>query len=164
MDWNNLASRPVWALLLSLWLSIPVAAHCTCVDLGGPVDVPRHPSIADEYASVPWVLIVRTTASRDVPSPDDLGFYDWTIYDVEVVRVFKGRPPHHIRLLSENTTARFPMDPGKEYLVFVSHSPMVEMAGKEKLPGDYVDNCGNSGAIEDVGRAIRAVKELSGDK
>jgi hypothetical protein len=108
------------------------------------------------------VFIGRATASRDVPDPDDPEFYNWTIYDVQVVKVFKGKPPHHIRLLSENTTARFPMDHGKEYLVFVSHSPTAEMAGKEKLPGDYVDNCGNSGSVEEAGATIRVVKGLSG--
>lgn len=162
MDWTNLVSRTRWALSVCLLLSVPVAAHCACLDFSGPVDVPRHPSIAQEYASTPWVFIGRATASRDVPDPDDPEFYNWTIYDVQVVKVFKGKPPHHIRLLSENTTARFPMDHGKEYLVFVSHSPTAEMAGKEKLPGDYVDNCGNSGSVEEAGATIRVVKGLSG--
>jgi hypothetical protein len=152
-------------LFISMFISLASpGVRAVCVDLSGPDIVPRHPSIAQEFASAPWVFIGRATASRDVPSPDDPGFYDWTIYEVEVLKVFKGKPPHRIRLQSENTSGRFPMDRGKEYLLFVSHSPVVEMAGKEKLPGDYVDNCGHSGSIEEAGAAIRAVQDFSGAK
>jgi hypothetical protein len=155
----------IYRYALFILMALPLAlhgAHAACLGLSGTDIVPRHPSIAAEYASAPWVFIGRTAASRDVPSPDDPGFYDWTIYKVEVVKVFKGKPPRYVQLLSENTSARFPMDPGKEYLVFVSHSPMVEKAGKEKLPREYVDNCGNSGAIEEAGATIRVVEGLSG--
>ncbi|MET0330192.1 MAG: hypothetical protein ABW154_02065, partial [Dyella sp.] len=85
------------------------------------------------------------------------------IYDVEVVETFKGKPPHRIKLLSENTSARFPMDKGKAYLLFVSQSSTVEMAGKEKLPQNYVDNCGNSGAVKDIEKTVRMVRGLSGN-
>lgn len=144
----------------SLWLAGGTAA-AACIDLRGKEIVARHPSVPEEYASVPWILIGRVTASRNVASPDDPGFYDWTIYDVEVVEALKGKPPHRIKLESENTSARFPMEKGRQYLIFVSHSKMVEMAGSEKLPQDYVDNCGNSGAVEEVEATIRMVRELS---
>jgi hypothetical protein len=144
----------------SLWLASGAVA-AACIDLRGKEIVPRHPSVPEEYASVPWILIGRVIASRDVASPDDPGFYDWTIYDVEVVETLKGKPPHRIKLESENTSARFPMDKGRRYLLFVSHSNTIEMAGSEKLPQDYVDNCGNSGAVEEVEPTIRKVRALS---
>jgi hypothetical protein len=144
----------------SLWLASGAVA-AACIDLRGKEIVPRHPSVPEEYASVPWILIGRVIASRDVASPDDPGFYDWTIYDVEVVEALKGKPPHRIKLESENTSARFPMDKGRRYLLFVSHSNTVEMAGSAKLPQDYVDNCGNSGAVEEVEPTIRKVRALS---
>jgi hypothetical protein len=149
-------------LLMSMTLSvISFGVHAACVDLTGPSIRARHPSISKEYVSAQGVFIGRAIASRNIASQDDPEFYDWTIYDVEVLRAFKGQPPHRVRLLSENTSARFPMDKDKEYLLFVSHSPMVELAGKEKLPPNYVDNCGNSGALENVGATLKAVRVLS---
>lgn len=149
-------------LVLVIIALAPPGVMAACIGLSGTEIVPRHPAVSDEYASASWVFIGRAVASRDVASPDDPGFYDWTIYDVEVIEAFKGRPPHRVKLLSANTSARFPMDTGKAYLLFVSHSPMVEMAGNEKLPRGYVDNCGNSGAVKDVDWAIKTVRGLSG--
>jgi hypothetical protein len=153
-------ARSFLTLVTLLFASLSVRS--TCIGLSGAKIVPRHPSISEEYASTPWVFIGRATTSRNVASPDDPGFYDWTIYDVEVIEAFKGKLPHRVKLLSENTSGRFPMDAGKAYLLFVSHSPMIELAGNEKLPQDHVDNCGNSGAVKDVETTIRTVRALSG--
>ncbi|WP_157971336.1 hypothetical protein [Dyella sp. C9] len=144
----------------SLWLTCGSAA-AVCVDLRGKEIVPRHPSVSEEYAAAPWVLIGRVTATRDVESPDDPGFYGWTIYDVEVVETLKGLPPHRIKLQSENTSARFPMDNGKQYLLFVRFHTE-ETAGGERLPQNYIDNCGNSGAVEEVDAAIRKARGMTG--
>lgn len=137
-------------------------AAAACIGFRGNEIVPRHPSVSEEYVTAPWVVIGRVIASRDVASPDDPGFYDWTIYDVEVSEALKGKPPERFKLESENTSARFPMDNGKTYLLFVSHSKNAEMSGSETLPQDYIDNCGNSGAIEDAGTTIKKVRRLSG--
>ncbi|WP_267226849.1 hypothetical protein [Dyella silvae] len=147
----------------SLWLGCGVAT-AACIDLRGKEIVPRHPSVPEEYASAQWVVIGRVAASRDVASQDDPGFYDWTVYDVEVVESLKGKPPHRIKLESENTSARFPMDNGRQYLLFVSHSNTAEMAGSEKLPQNYIDNCGNSGAVDEVEATVKKVRGLSGGR
>jgi hypothetical protein len=146
-----------------LWLGCGAAA-AACIDLRGREIVPRHPSVVEEYASARWVVVGRVMANRDIPSPDDPGFYDWTIYDVEVVEVIKGRPPHRIKLESENTSARFPMDNGKSYLLFVSQFDTAETVGGEKLPQTFIDNCGNSGAMEKVEATVREVRGLSGHR
>jgi len=54
-----------------------------------------------------------------------------------------------------------PMDKGRWYLLFVSHSKTVEMASSEKLPQGYIDNCGNPGSVEEVEATIKKVRELS---
>lgn len=103
----------------------------------------------------------RVTTERNISEPDDPEGYAWTVYTVQVLEIFKGTPPRTLRLLSENTSARFSMDTGKTYLLFVSQAPGVEMAGKEHLPSDYVDNCGNAAVAKDAEPAIKTVRGLS---
>ena len=103
----------------------------------------------------------RVLDERNISTPDDPEGYEWTIYTIKVLETFKGKPQETIRLSSENTSARFPMETGKSYLLFVSQSGMVEMAGQERLPEDYVDNCGNSAPVQDARRAIKVVRGLS---
>jgi hypothetical protein len=148
-------------LLIALALGTSVT-HATCWQSGeGEGAVYRHPSVSAEYKEAPLVVIGRTTSERNVSSADDPEGYDWTIYEVEVLQTFKGRPLHTIRLLSENSSARFLMDIGKSYLLFVSHSAMVERAGQEALPQDHIDNCGNSDALDTGSKKVEAVRRLS---
>jgi hypothetical protein len=109
--------RGVCVLLITGSLSLTCfGASAACIGLRGNETVPRHPSVSEEYASAQSVLIGRVTATRNVASLDDPGFYDWTIYDVEVLEALKGKPTHRIKLVWENTSARFPMGNGKRLL------------------------------------------------
>ena len=153
-----------WALLAFLWLSIPLVSHGACVDFSGPVDVPRHPNVTAEYASSKFVILGRATRARNVSSPDDPAGYEWTVYEVKVLTAFKGQPPKSVKLVSPNTTARFPMDEGKDYLLFIEHSSEPELAGNETLPADFVDNCGNSGLANERSPEIRATRSLTNSK
>ena len=138
------------------------AAYASCWESGqGPAAVYRHPSVPVEFKDATFVVIARVLGERRISSADDPEGYAWTIYDVQVLEAFKGKPPRALHLLSENTTARFPMDKGETYLLFVSRSPSVEMTGNERLPGDYVDNCGNSATAKDAAGKIKAVSDLS---
>lgn len=152
------------ALLAFLWLSIPLVSRGACVDFSGPVDVPRHPTVAAEYATSKFVILGVATRAKNFSSPDDPDGYDWTVYEVKVLAAFKGQPPKSIKLVSPNTTSRFPMDEGKDYLLFVEHSPVLEFAGKEPLPADFVDNCGNSGLAHERSAEIRAMRSLTNSK
>lgn len=157
-------SRLCGALLAPLYLSIPVMSHASCMDFSGSVDKPRHASLSGEYASSKFVILGRATHSRNISSPDDPAGYDWTVYDVEVLTVYKGRPSRSIKLVSPNTTSRFSMDEGKDYLLFIEHSTMKEYAGKELLPNDFVDNCGNSGPASEKAVEIQGVRGFADRK
>jgi hypothetical protein len=61
-------------------------------------------------------------------------------YDVQVTRRFKGHPPAHLRLFSENSTARFWLNKGGRYLLFVSD----EMFDQPIRRAMTLDICGNS--------------------
>lgn len=114
-----------------------------------------------EFKGTPLVITGRVVSARNISTPDDPEGYEWTVYTVNVLETFKGKPQRTIRLLSENTSARFYMDIGESYLLFISQSEMIEMAGHERLPEKFVDNCGNSAAVKAAESAIRTVRALS---
>lgn len=161
MDSIRLKPRRCWALLAYLWLLIPFTSHGACVDFSGPVDVPRHPSVAAEYGSSKFVILGRATRTKNISSPEDPAGFDWTVYEVKVLAVYKGQPPRSLKLVSPNTTSRFPMDEGKDYLLFIDHSSEPEFAGTEVLPADFVDNCGNSGLASERSKEIRMTQRLT---
>lgn len=138
------------------------ASYATCWASGaGSAAVYRNPSVTAEFRHAAFVVTGRVLGGHNISTPDDPEGYAWTIYTVQVLEVFKGRPQRTIRLLSENTSSRFSMDTGETYLLFVSHSSMTETAGQERLPADYIDNCGNSAPAKDAESAIKTVRDLS---
>lgn len=143
-------------------VAISPAPHATCWESDvGPTAVYRNPSVAAEFKKAAFVITGRVLAERNISTPDDPEGFEWTIYTVKVLETFKGKPQRTIRLVSENTSARFSMETGKSYLLLVSRSRWVEMAGQERLPVDFVDNCGNSALVQDAKPAIMTVRGLS---
>jgi hypothetical protein len=80
------------------------------------------------------------TVEAAVPVPDSSFHLDGISYIVHVDRVLKGRMIDRdvVDIFSENSPSKFPMQIGKQYLLFVHRNY-----------NDYeVDNCGNSGLLE----------------
>ena len=80
------------------------------------------------------------TVEAAVPVPDSSFHLDGISYIVHVDRVLKGRMIDRdvVDIFSENSPTKFPMQIGKQYLLFVHRNY-----------DDYeVDNCGNSGLLE----------------
>lgn len=74
------------------------------------------------------------------PVPDSSFHLDGIDYVVHVDRVLKGRmiSSDVVHIFSENSPTKFPMQTGKQYLLFVHRNF-----------NDYeVDNCGNSGLLQ----------------
>ncbi|QNK01301.1 hypothetical protein [Dyella telluris] len=142
--------------------TISSVCNATCWESGeGSTAVYRSPSVPAEFNAAAFVVTGRVLSQRNISTPDDPEGFEWTVYTVEVLEAFKGRPQRTIRLASENSSARFYMDTGETYLVFVSRLPKVVMAGKERLPVYFVDNCGNSASARDAGVTVKAVRALS---
>lgn len=161
MVWTYSTRRRWLSVIAALHLSVAAGAQAACVDFSGPVDLPRHPSVQQEYESSTFVVIGRVTHTRSIPSPEDPSSYGWMIYDVAIRAVYKGKPPRSIKLTSSNTTARFPMDDGRDYLLFIDQFSEPELAGDEPLPVSVVDNCGQSGEVRERAAQIRAVRRLA---
>jgi hypothetical protein len=113
----------------------------------------RHPSVEQELKSSAIVAVVQVSGGRDIPDPSDPDGISSTFYDVAIIKTFKGFPGHRIKLTSENTSSRFPMDIGKKYLVFVTK--MSELY--------FVDSCGNSRELSRSGAAMDFLKNANAE-
>lgn len=143
-------------------ITISSVCNATCWESReGPNAVYRNPSVPAEFKDAGFVVTGRVLSQRNISTPDDPESFEWTVYTVKVLESFKGKPQRTIHLVSENSSARFYMDTGESYLLFVNQFPTVVIAGKERLPVDFVDNCGNSALLKDAEPAVKAVRALS---
>jgi hypothetical protein len=145
--------------LLIATLSSAAEGYCPGADPTLPGYHPDYYSVRQEFARAKFV--VEATAEREIWLGNDgqakplnppfqlggnrpFGFdpYMGAYFDVRVQRRFKGNPPGHLRLFSENSTARFFMNKGKSYLLFVTDGEFDPPISRALT----VDNCGNSDA------------------
>ena len=132
----------VIALLPIVLAIVPSRAVAVCLN--------GHPSVEQEYRQSSLVFVGRVTAASAVP--ERKSSYEGTRYTIRVEEIFRGRPRRTINVFSENSSGRFPMDIGVDYLVFLSLR-----TGEPAV----VDSCGNSGPVSETAPAIATVKHLS---
>jgi hypothetical protein len=133
-------------------------AYCPGTDKSFPGYNPHYYSVAKEFERSKYVVVAtmdRETWLGEDGKPKPLkgpfqygakrpwGFdpYAGAYYDLRVQRSFKGAAPSHLRLFSENSTARFWLTHGVSYLLFLS-------GARFDPPMRYqltIDTCGNSG-------------------
>ena len=105
-------------------------------------------SLEQEYQTSITVFVGRV-ASEEF-TPESKNHLDGTTYSVHVEEVLRGSPDKLVKLFSENTSGRFPMQVGAAYLVFVhEESDQLE-----------VDNCGNSGKLPEKTEALEALRNM----
>ena len=131
--------------LCSLVLSNAAQSYCE-----------SHPTVPVEFRSAPLVLIGKAVAERELT--DAGSFIVGTIYTIEVKERLKGTQTVRFDVFSENTTARFPMEIGQSYLMFVRKG---RFAGLEsEVPSQAVSNCGNSGLLEEKSKEVQVIRKL----
>ena len=106
------------------------------------------PSIKNEYESNESVFVGKVVDEEYLS--DDQGFYVALLYSIKVNHTFKGKQPDILVAFNNMDSGRFPMDVGKEYLIFSdsSYSPI------------RIDSCGNSEEVSNATEAIAEVKSL----
>jgi hypothetical protein len=107
--------------------------------------------VSDEYFISDLVLTGTITASRNIVDPTDPDGMTGTFYTVQMDKVYRGKAPKSLRVYSENSTARFPMETHKPYLLFLT---------KDSDRHWVVDNCGNSGQVSLSSAAMKQLKQL----
>ena len=128
-----------------------VAILFLCSLAASAVCLNGYPNVRKEYASSKFVLTGKVVKERKTSASTDGYFLDGSTYRVMPTHVYKGTVKGSLDLFSENSSGRFPMQPGKEYLLFVDgeHGRLV------------VDNCGNSDLISHARKAVASVARLS---
>jgi hypothetical protein len=138
--------------------SAAAAAYCAGADKSLPNYHPDYYAAPKEFGRskfvVEAVVTNETWLGRDgKPTPVTAPFgsgdkrpwglaapYVGAQYDVRITRSFKGQPSTHVRLFSENSTARFWLNKGERYLLFISD----EMFDEPIRQAMTIDTCGNS--------------------
>jgi len=115
---------------------------------GAPVCLEGRLSVEREYHKSSGVFIGRVIAGRAVPESKD--YLEGTVYSVRIEEVLRGDVPDTLEVFSENTSGRFPMDVGTQYLLFIYTNPGRTM----------VDNCGNSGPLSAAADVLKTVRRL----
>lgn len=134
-----------------LCAATPAHAHCDIVDhtypkAGWITGDSRQMTVADEYRASKYVFLGKVISQRQIELHD--GGFDATLYRVAVTQSFKGAPTTPLTIYNSNTTARFDMDVGKSYVLFVLAS------------GKYfvVDNCGWSDEMSVSGPVLKELE------
>ena len=151
-----------------------VRAYCPGTDKTFPGYNPHYYSVAKEFERSKYVVVATTDREtwlgedgkpKPLKGPFQFGakrpwgfdLYAGAYYDVRVQRSLKGAAPTHLRLFSENSTARFWLKHGVSYLLFIS-------GARFDPPMRYqltVDTCGNSGTLTATRRTLRKVQLLA---
>jgi len=122
---------------LSLSL-LPAAAVCPQPD----------PRVNAEFFKSDTVFTGRVVLERVVPDQGDT-IGGW-IYRLRVAKTFKGARREYIEVYTENSSARFPLVVGEEYLLFAY-----------LFQGRFtIDGCGNSAVLSTAGNAIHQILQI----
>lgn len=110
----------------------------------------RSPSLQQEYQSSKTVLVGRVVSEKF--TPETKNHLDGTTYSVHIEEVLRGSPIKTIKLFSENSSGRFPLQVGAAYLLFIH----------KEFDWLQVDNCGNSGELSKKAEALAALRKMKG--
>lgn len=146
---------------LSCFISSPAFALCSTATLD------------DDYQQSDVVVRAIVTAETWVADdePDEEFVAQWggyspvTLHRLRVIEVFKGRPEPTVNLFQEVTSARFAVDVGQEYLIFLSYQPQLTEQPLTARGALYVRNaCGQSGLWSSVDTSeLSRLRSLSED-
>ena len=113
----------------------------------------NYPDIQTDFSQNDLVFIGKVISEEKVHGKDE--FFDGIYYEIKVTEAFKGKPMSPVTVFSENSSGRFSMEVGQDYLVFTSVQP------QEYVNDSYaISNCGNSGKISEKQTALLTLKKL----
>jgi hypothetical protein len=114
-----------------------------------------YPDVRQEYRESEFVFVAKVLSEEKVlPGPE--GFFDGIDYRLEVIEELRGRPPHTFTVFSENSSGRFPMDKGAQYLVFTSRT----LGTFADRPVYTISYFGNSGLVREKKAALALARKL----
>ena len=120
---------------------VPASAGAACLS---------DTSLPAEFGRSDAVFTGTVIAHRPLPPQDHYFDRDGDVYVVNVNEVFRGKPGASVQIFSENSSGRFPMEIGANYILFVSRK-------HERM---LVDRCDNSGGLPTGEPTVAAVRAL----
>jgi len=114
------------------------------------------PTVEQEFKTSALVFVGTVTSAREVAVRSE-AITGGTFYSVEVVEVLKGRPSHKLQLYSENSSGRFPMDVGVQYVIFADYGEFEGIHGQQL----GVNPCGNSAPLPKGNKTLATVRRLT---
>ena len=115
-----------------------------------------YPTVAEEFSDSAMVLVGKVTAEEKVNAAGE-NYFDGTNYRLTVIDILQGKKIKSLTLFSENSSGRFPMTVGENYLVFAS----VELGLLLGYPVFAVSNCGNSGLLSESQPKLEEARRLA---
>lgn len=121
-------------------LFFPRPAFCFCSE-------PK-PSVLCEYLNSDAVFVGKVVSLRAV-TPRGQENDGW-LYTLRVEELFRGPKSETIDVFTENSSGRYPLDNGKEYLLFAT-----------KVDGRFeIYNCGNNALLSEGSARIRELRTI----
>jgi hypothetical protein len=130
-----------------LLAAAPVAAMAACPAATSP----DYYAVPKEYARAKQVALVRVESETWLEGADRNSL-SGVLYDVRVLKDYKGGAPARLKMRSDTEAGRLRMAIGEAYLVFLN---------QEDGGGLGLDSCGNSAPASQAGPALSQVKALS---
>ncbi len=141
--------RALQTMCVAAILSCPLmpSAHALCIYHG---KMYAKTTVAQEFADSQWVVRVKVVAADDHWSDED---DSWTIYHLQVLTAYKGKPPARIEMFTYRDSGGFYLDKGLannlggEYLLFldpISHEDSAPASAENATEVNY--SCGQSKA------------------
>jgi hypothetical protein len=143
---DNKAIGFSWSLLLKIsafacfWLFSTLPSFGFCPE-------PK-PTVSCEFLNSDAVFVGKVISARAI-SPRGKQLDGW-LYDLSTQELFRGSRTQVIKVFTENSSGSFPLDVGKQYLIFAD-----ELDGRLTIT-----NCGNSALLSNAQDAIRELRSL----
>jgi hypothetical protein len=107
------------------------------------------PTVECEFLNSSAVFVATVVSERTIPAPNDQ-LDDGFLYSVTVQKVFRGELGANAEVFTENNSARYTLDVGKQYLLFASKSTGLLV----------ISGCGNSAELPKAAATIRKLRGL----
>jgi len=114
------------------------------------------PTVEQEFKTTALVFVGRVTSAREVGVRSQ-AVSGGTFYSVKVAQALKGSPSKTVELYSENSSGRFPMQVGEQYLIFADYGVFESIRGRKLA----INNCGNSAPLAKAQKAIAVLHALT---
>ena len=164
-------------LLIALLMYGLGPAYCVGSDASVPGYDRDYYSVSKELARSRYVVVGRVVSETWLgedgkpkaleppfqdgrPRPWGFDPYAGAVYGIKVLRVIKGRPSRQLTLFSENSTARFWLDVGDDYVFFISEESFEAPIGRRLT----IDTCGNSARMANAKEVLRRLDDAGGEK